>query len=173
MRAPTPRILSLALATLAAGATARAAHAQPAPTANASAAAPLPSVALPPELDRVLRDYERNWQARSASGLATIFAADGFVLANGRAPVRGREAITRGYADAGGPLALRALAYSASDTTGWIIGAFATAANEPDMGKFVLALRRTRGGPWEIMADIDNMNSMPRRQPTPAPGSDE
>ena len=159
----------LALALLPAAAAAQSAQSAPAAPA---APAPLPSVALPPELDRVLRDYERKWQARDAAGLATIFAADGFVLANGRAPVRGREAITRGYADAGGPLALRALAYSASDTTGWIIGAFATSASEPDMGKFVLALRRARGGPWEIMADIDNMNAMPRRQPPPSSNDD-
>jgi hypothetical protein len=42
---------------------------QPAPTA------PLPSVALPPGLDHVLRDYERAWRARDADALAGLFTA--------------------------------------------------------------------------------------------------
>ena len=29
---------------------------------------PLPSIALPPELERVLRDYERAWAAGDAAG---------------------------------------------------------------------------------------------------------
>ncbi len=40
--------------------------------------------------------------------------------------------------------------------SGFIIGAFARQAGEPDVGKFVLALRRKPGGPWLIAADIDN-----------------
>jgi hypothetical protein len=88
------------------------------------AARPLPSVVLPPELDRVLRDYEKAWQARDADGLAALFAEDGFVLASSRPPVRGREAIRAAYAGAGGPLALRALAYSTQGPVGYIIGAF-------------------------------------------------
>ena len=131
--------------------------------------APLPSVTLPPELDRVLRDYERLWQARDAAALAGIFAADGFVLPMGRPAVRGREAITRSYAGAGGALSLRALAYAASDTVGYIIGAYAGGAGQPDDGKFVLALRRARGGPWQIMADIDNPNRPPRMRPPADP----
>ncbi|MGZ8468841.1 MAG: YybH family protein [Gemmatirosa sp.] len=125
--------------------------------AGAAAAAPLPSVTLPPELDRVLRDYERAWTARDADGLAALFADDGFVLANGAAPRRGRTAIAEGYRGSGGPLALRALSYATADTVGWIIGAFARAPGEPDGGKFVLALRRAAAGqPWRIAADIDN-----------------
>ncbi|MEQ1692119.1 MAG: DUF4440 domain-containing protein, partial [Gemmatimonas sp.] len=76
----------------------------------------LPTVALPVELERVLRDYERAWQTRSASGLAALFAADGFVLQPGKAPVRGRSGIEAAYAGQGGAeLRLRALAFAASD----------------------------------------------------------
>ena len=53
-------------------------------------ASPLPAVALPAALDRVLRDYERAWQARDPTALAELFAEDGFALANGHPPVRGR-----------------------------------------------------------------------------------
>src|SRR5712692_196215 len=77
----------------------------------AAAVTSLPSVTLPPELDRVLRDYERAWQAHDPAALAELFDEDGFVLASTRPPVRGRAAIREAYAKAGGPLALRALAF--------------------------------------------------------------
>jgi ketosteroid isomerase-like protein len=116
----------------------------------------VPTVALPPDLERVLRDYERAWQARDAAGLAALFAADGFVLSNNRPAVRGRAAIQAHYASAGGPLALRAQAFAGDGKTGYIIGAWARAAGQADAGKFVLALRRGADGRWLIAADIDN-----------------
>lgn len=164
------RPLPIALALLAAGAsTALRAQAPGAPPASrpAPAAAPLPSVALPPELERVLRDYERAWQARDAAALAANFTDDGFVLTNGRPPVRGQAAIREAYAESGGALHLRALAYATADTVGYIVGGFATRAGEADQGKFVLALRRAPGGPWRIAADIDNPNRRPRMGPPP------
>jgi hypothetical protein len=45
-----------------------------------TAPAGLPSVTLPPELDRVLRDYETAWTAKDAARLAKLFAEDGYVL---------------------------------------------------------------------------------------------
>ena len=45
---------------------------------------PMASVTLPPELDRVLRDYENAWQAKDAGALARLFTEDGFVLSNGK-----------------------------------------------------------------------------------------
>jgi ketosteroid isomerase-like protein len=127
--------------------------------ADPPAPPPLPSVDLPREMDRVLRDYEREWMARSATGLAALFAEDGFVLQGGRPPVRGRAGITEAYQRAGGPLALRALAYATADTVGYIIGAYSSTPGGPDIGKFILALRRTPGGGWRIAADMDNGNS--------------
>ena len=116
----------------------------------------MPSVPLPPELDRVLRDYERAWQAKDPAALASLFAEDGFVLAAGQPPVRGRTAIRAAYANAGGPLFLRALAYSAANGVGYIIGAYRHDQEGDDSGKFVLALRRNADGRWLILADIDN-----------------
>lgn len=126
----------------------------------------LPSFTLPPELDRVLRDYERAWQARDAAALAALFMEDGLVLSNGKPPVRGRAAIREAYATGGGPLALRALAYATEGRVGYIVGAFGGKPGEPDSGKFVLALRRGADGKWLIAADIDNSN----RRPGPGPG---
>jgi ketosteroid isomerase-like protein len=158
-----PKLLPFA-AVLALAAAPGAARAQDDP-----APPPLPTVTLPPEMDRVLRDYERLWAAGDAAGLAAIFAEDGFVLQNGRPPVRGRAAIQQAYASARGPLRLRALAFGADGSVGYIIGAFAYGDERGDMGKFVLALRREGNGPWLIMSDIDNSNRMPRMGPPPAP----
>ena len=66
-------------------------------------------VSLPPELNRVLRDYEKAWQAKDGKALALLFADDGLVLSSGRPLVQGREAIERQYsAMAGGELHLQA-----------------------------------------------------------------
>jgi ketosteroid isomerase-like protein len=147
---------NVVVALLALGVAARA-ESQPA------ASAPLASVTLPRALDRVLRDYEQAWRARDPAALAMLFAEDGFVLANGRPPVRGRQAIRTAYAEGGGPLVLRALAYATEGSTGYIIGAYG--AGEGDTGKFVLALRRGGDGRWLIAADIDNSNQRPKPSP--------
>jgi len=122
----------------------------------------MPSVVLPPDLDRVLRDYEKAWRARDATALALLFTEDGFVLSNGKPAVRGRAAIRQAYSDGGGPLALRALAFSIDGRTGYIIGAYAATAGTPDEGKFMLALRKDQRGRWLIAADMDNSNRRPK-----------
>jgi len=137
-------------------------------TAQQPEADSLPSVRLPAELDRVLRDYEKAWQARDAAALSELFAEDGFVLANGRPPVRGRAAIRAAYSSSGGPLALRALAFSTGGDVAYIIGAFGRDPGGADTGKFVLALKRG-GGRWLIMADMDNSNRGWQPQPTRSP----
>jgi ketosteroid isomerase-like protein len=132
------------------------------PASPPTAATPLPSVTLPPALDRVLRDYERAWTGRDPAALAALFTEDGMTMSVGRPPRRGHAAIREGYAGSGGPLALRAVAYAADDTVGYIIGGYGARAGAADDGKFVLALRRAPGGPWRIAADIDNPNNPPR-----------
>jgi len=123
-----------------------------------------PTIQLPPELARVLTDYETAWQARDEKALASLFTPDGFVLSSGAPPVRGRAQIERRYEDSGGPLALRALAYAVEDSIGYIIGAFARHSGDPDVGKFTLTLRQSSEGRWLIMSDMDN-GSIPRRTP--------
>ena len=132
-------------------------------TLHGQGAGALPSVALPPELDRVLRDYEREWKAGNAAGLAALFTDDGMALPNGHPPARGHAAITSAYRVSGSDLRLRALAYGTADTVAYIIGAFRSGAATADAGKFVLALRRSPKGRWLIAADIDNSMRLPRR----------
>jgi ketosteroid isomerase-like protein/uncharacterized protein YciI len=116
---------------------------------------------LPPALARVLTDYEAAWKAKDATALAALFAEDGFVLSNGRPPVRGRAAIQKHYEGAGGPLALHAFDYAVSGKTGYIIGGFSRQAGEADTGKFTLTLRQADGGRWLIVSDMDNGNQRP------------
>ena len=116
-----------------------------------------PTVELPPELGRVLTDYETAWRARDAAALALLFAEDGFVLPGGRPPVRGRSAIEKHYTGQGGPLSLRALAYATDGSVGYIIGGYSGQKGQPDEGKFTLTLRKA-GGRWLIVSDMDNLN---------------
>lgn len=137
--------------------------------------AELRDTALPPDLDRVLRDYERAWRAGDAKGIAALFTEDGVLLQNYRPPIRGRAAIQAVYeGEQGSPLRLRAIAYAASDTVGYIVGGYRYGDAARDMGKFTLTLERTRGQPWLISSDMDSMNALPkpRRQPdTPVPNA--
>jgi ketosteroid isomerase-like protein len=128
------------------------------PMAQEPATKQPPSVKLPPDLARVLTDYEAAWRSHDAEALAALFAEDGFVLQSTRPPVRGRAAIRQAYAKAGGPLALRALAFAKAGKVGYIIGGFAGAAGEADGGKFTLTLRKGSDGRWLIMSDMDNSN---------------
>ena len=117
-----------------------------------------PSVALPPELARVLKDYETAWHSRDAAALARLFAEDGFVLAAGGPPVRGRAAIEKHYAGSGGDLALRAFVYATEGRVGYIVGGYAWDGAAADKGKFTLTLVRGADGRWLIFSDMDNGN---------------
>jgi ketosteroid isomerase-like protein len=130
--------------------------ASPGPSPAAGAANHVAVESLPPELDRVLRDYERAWRERDARALAELFAEDGFVLSDGSPPVRGRDAIRAAYSNAGGPLWLRSLAHATDGDVGYILGVYSHQIDGPLAGKFVLTLRRHPGGPWLIAADMDN-----------------
>ena len=117
-----------------------------------------PSVALPADLARVLKDYEAAWRTRDAAALGRLFADDGWVLPNGSVPVRGRAAIETFYTGHGGSLALRALGYGAEDNIGYIIGGYSATAGTPDDGKFTLTLRKGADGRWLIVSDMDSPN---------------
>ena len=119
------------------------------------------SVTLPPELARVLTDYETAWKAGDAAALSHLFAEDGFVLAAGQAAVKGRAAIQRLYTHPGSPLSLRAFVYATNGEVGYIIGGYSAEPGKRDDGKFTLTLRKGKDGRWLIVSDMDNSN---RRQ---------
>jgi ketosteroid isomerase-like protein len=129
-----------------------------------------PSVTLPPELDRVLRDYESAWGKRDAAALAKLFSEDGFVMASGHTPVRGRAAIETHYTGAGGALRLRAIAFATGENVGYILGGYryADSPRQDDEGKFTLTLKKDSSSRWLIFSDMDNSNRRPPPSP-PAP----
>ena len=117
----------------------------------------LPSVVLPPEIDRVLRDYERAWQANDNNALVALFTPDGFVMQPRRPAIRGQVNLKEAYRhSAGSPLFLRALSFAQQGSVGYIIGAYRSTAANTDIGKFILALRKGADGRWLIAADMDN-----------------
>ena len=139
--------------------------AQSNPAGSSVAAEPLPTVSLPPDLDRVLRDYEQAWRANDVPALVSLFTTDGFVLQPGRPPARGHEALASVYkGQGGGMLRLRALAYATADSVGYIVGAYGYGDAPGDQGKFTLTLRRV-GGRWLIASDMDSGNQMRRPPP--------
>ena len=120
------------------------------------------SVTLPPELARVLTDYEAAWKAGDAAALSHLFAEDGFVLAQGKAAVKGRAAIQRLYTHPGSALSLRAFAYATNGDVGYIIGGYSAERGKPDDGKFTLTLRKSEDRRWLIVSDMDNSNRRPQ-----------
>ena len=126
------------------------------PSFSQSIRAKHPSVELPPELARILRDYENGWATSQPDSLAALFTKDGFALPSGRPPSRGQKEISAAYARARGSLALRALAYKVDGAVGYIVGAYSYDDAGDDTGKFVLAIRKSDSGTWLIAADIDN-----------------
>lgn len=122
---------------------------------------PQPTISLPPELARILTDYEEAWQAKDEKALAALFAKDGYVLSSGMPPVKGRKQIEQRYKDSGGPLSLRALAFATEGSVGYIIGGFTRYSGDTDIGKFTLTLQKEPDGRWLIMSDMDNGNQRP------------
>jgi ketosteroid isomerase-like protein len=152
--------LNLMFLTLLAAPQAPAQSATPAPPVTMC---PQPSVSLPGPLDRVLRDYETAWEKGDEKALADLFSEDGFVMAMGGLPVRGRTAILQQYANAGGsPLSLRAIAFASEGSTGFILGCYAPKSGEADIGKFTLTLKKDGAGRWLIFSDMDNPNTRRR-----------
>jgi ketosteroid isomerase-like protein len=130
----------------------------PAEAADAKAEPSEPSVNLPPELARVLTDYEAGWKSGNGASLAQLFSEDGYVLTDGRTAVKGRPAIERLYARSGAPLSLRAFAFATQGDVGYILGGFTRERGQPDVGKFTLTLRKAANGQWLIVSDMDNSN---------------
>ena len=113
---------------------------------------------LPPELDRVLRDYEDGWRESDEKALASLFSPDGFIMRPGHPPTQGRGQIEEAYRDSGGPLYLNAYEFAISDSVAYIIGGYSHLEEGPDTGKYILTLKLMSDDRWYITADMDNSN---------------
>lgn len=139
-----------------------------APPAGPRDAAPPAAVTLPPELDRVLRDYERAWRAGDGAALAALFTDDGFAVQSGSPLARGHAAIAGNITAPGGELRLSAYAFSVSGNVGYIVGGYRYPDTTGPGGRFVLALRQGADSRWRIAADLDNSGPPPA-----APATDD
>lgn len=117
---------------------------------------PLPSVQLPPQLDGVLRDYERHWRSGNADSLTALFTADGFVARRG-GWIRGEAGLRNALQGTSSDLRLRPVAYAIDGGVGYIIGNYGYGTDDgvPDRGMFILTLKRDTEGRWRITADLD------------------
>ncbi len=133
-----------------------AALATSAPPVHGQSPGPQPSVELPDELSRVLRDYERHWSRGEAAALADLFVEQGLIISGG-SWIRGRDEIREAYSNASGPLRLRAIEYGTDGDVGFIVGAYGYGDTLPvqDRGMFTLTLRRSESGAWLIASDMD------------------
>jgi ketosteroid isomerase-like protein len=120
-----------------------------------------PAIALPPALDRVLRDYESAWRDGDGPRLAALFTEDGFAVQSGSPIARGRAAIAKNITRPGGDLQLTAYAYAVSGEVGHIVGGYRYPQSPGPGGRFVLALKMGSDGRWLIAVDLDNNG--PRR----------
>jgi ketosteroid isomerase-like protein len=116
-------------------------------------------VALPPELERVLVDYQYLWTRGDSVALAALFTEDGIVLSPGNPMVCGRSAIERFYHGPGSPLFLRPVSFGMASDVAFVIGGFSHQAGGTDVGKFTLTLHKNVTGRWLIKSDMDNGNS--------------
>ena len=76
-----------------------------------------------------------------------------------RARARGHRAALYGTRRTAGPACLRLLD---ARPVGFIVGGFARAKGEPDIGKFTLTLVKGARGRWLIQSDMDNGNTRSR-----------
>jgi predicted TIM-barrel fold metal-dependent hydrolase len=113
---------------------------------------PLVEVTLAPEIDGVIREWERATKVADDSSLAALFTADG-LLGQPTGWVRGRAAI-RAAAGNQGPadLRVRAHAFSIADSVATVTGSLAdqTSTAIRDVAKVTFTLRRDRGGRWLV-----------------------
>jgi len=90
--------------------------------------APLPSVTLPPDLERVFRDYERILRTGDARALAELFTEDG-LIPGPDGWIRGRKGIRLAQLGSSSDLPLRALSSAVDDSVAYTgPGAFAATA---------------------------------------------
>jgi ketosteroid isomerase-like protein len=160
------RLRLLALAATLAAALASPVHAQP----GAAAPLPTPEIALPTEIDRVLRDFERAWAAEDEAGIAALFTEDGYVgtfwgWAVGRDTVRAMHRLAMEQ------IRIRAHAFAAGDSVGYVIGSFRFDESGRDTGNIIFLLRRAPDGRWMIAGTLSgDRNADPPPPPLPNGG---
>jgi uncharacterized protein (TIGR02246 family) len=116
---------------------------------------PLPSVELPSDVDRVIRDWERVTKSADAPAFAALFTEDG-LMSQPTGWIRGREAIRSAAADFGpADLRVRAHQVAVEDSVATVTGSLSDVSSSTprDVARVTFTLRR-RNGSWLIASFI-------------------
>jgi predicted TIM-barrel fold metal-dependent hydrolase len=131
---------------------------------------PLPAIALPEELARLLRAREKGWN--DAAALAGLFTEDSLLL-DTREPrwIRGRSEVADYL---GGnfarPYRMTPVAYRVEGSAGHLAGYFTRGegAAAKHFGHFLLSLQKGADGGWRIAAETPTFPGPTVREPTTA-----
>ena len=120
-------------------------------------------VAMPSDVERLLREYEAAWRTGDAHALANLFTEDGYVLPPNGPQVEGRVSIEAHFQDVEGVITLEPDRVAIDDEVGSVGGRVRSGANSVETFSFVL--RRDAEGRWRIVSHL----RAPRARPAPRP----
>ena len=115
---------------------------------------PPATVALPPELARLLDERRTRWN--DAEALAQLFTEDSYVLATGPTWIRGRDAVAQHLASRFAvALTITPIAYDVSGSRGHIVAYYTgeSGGRQQYYGQALLVVERGDDGAWRIAAE--------------------
>jgi predicted TIM-barrel fold metal-dependent hydrolase len=117
---------------------------------------PLPTIELPEDLARLLRDREKGWNDKAA--LARLFTEDSLVLDSRESSwLRGRDEVTEFLAgNFAKPHRVTPFAYSVEGSAGYIAGYFTRIRDDGStryFGHVLMSLKKGADGLWRIAAE--------------------
>lgn len=115
----------------------------------------LPSVQLPPELARLLREFGKNW--RSESGLAPLLTEDSMLVKRDMKNwVKGRDIASGVWSRTyGEEITLVPVGYQIDNSTGYIMAYLGDTDPEPTLwGQAMIALKKEKDGQWRIVGKM-------------------
>ena len=124
----------------------------------------LPTVELPADIDRVIREWERLMRSPDPNGFVALFAEDA-LLSQPTGWARGRDAIANVARNSGtANVRVRAHQFAVADSIATVTGSLGDATTSRDIAKVTFTLRRGTGG-WLITSFLRE------NRPTPTPSS--
>jgi uncharacterized protein (TIGR02246 family) len=120
---------------------------------------------------KVMESYAAAYRDNDPDALAALYADGAVLLPPGHEMVKGRDSVrafwSRGM-EAGFEMAT--VSIEVSGDAGYVVGRYYVPPDDQDdaeTGKYIIALRRERGGIWRITADIWNADQDSGNDDTP------
>jgi predicted TIM-barrel fold metal-dependent hydrolase len=132
---------------------------------------PLPTIELPEDLARLLREREKGWNDKSA--LAPLFTEDSLVFDRRESRwIRGRDAVAEYLAgNFAKPHRVTPVAYAVEGSAGYIAGYFTRPLEDGSIryfGQVLLSLQKGADGMWRIAAESPTFPGPRVREPITA-----